>query len=392
MFLYKIVRSEVNMVEIFLSSAEDSFLHVGSLVGFFILLFGYINYKTSGNFTNSLARNKKIQPLVGAIVGAIPGCGGSLAIMPLYIKGQLSFGTIIASLISSMGDAAFVLISSNIEMYIFVTIIGTITGIITGYIVDFMNLEEKLKLRKVKTSGLTRGQASLIKHEDNHSTLDDIAHNHGNSGRLAYAITHGVGYKIYLATLFVGFVFMVIAHSGLHYEWIEQIHELEEIIAISGVVFSVIYMIFFKKVFKNSNVTEEENKKTSLKEMLIHSVGEISFVITWIYIAYLIYDLIIIIIGGDEYLAQIILSTGVASVFIGAILGLIPGCGVQIVIMSFYLKGAIPLGAVIANSISQDGDALFPLLALDKKSSIWSMIITTIPAILVGLIVYMFFG
>jgi len=60
--------------------------------------------------------------------------------------------------------------------------------------------------------------------------------------------------------------------------------------------------------------------------------------------------------------------------------------------MSFYLKGNIPLGALIANAISQDGDALFPILAMDKKAAFWSMIITTIPAILVGVIVYMIFG
>ncbi|WP_272911756.1 putative manganese transporter [Clostridioides difficile] len=86
---------------------------------FFILLFGYINYKTSGNFTNIISKNRKFQPLIGALIGAIPGCGGSLAIMPLYINGKLSFGAIIASLIASMGDAAFVLISSNIKMYFF---------------------------------------------------------------------------------------------------------------------------------------------------------------------------------------------------------------------------------------------------------------------------------
>ncbi len=70
--------------------------------------------------------------------------------MPLYINGKLSFGAIIASLIASMGDAAFVLISSNIKMYFFVTIVSTITGIITGQLVDYFKLEEKLGLKTVE--------------------------------------------------------------------------------------------------------------------------------------------------------------------------------------------------------------------------------------------------
>ncbi|MBY2478612.1 putative manganese transporter [Clostridioides difficile] len=381
-------------MEMLISASEEAFLHVGSMIGFFILLFGYINYRTSGNFTNIISKNRKLQPLIGALIGAIPGCGGSLAIMPLYINGKLSFGAIIASLIASMGDAAFVLISANIKMYFFVTIVSTITGIITGQLVDYFKLEEKLGLKKRRELDKHSTNKTSSKEEHNHDEiiLDNLAKSHGNTNRLAFIITHGKGYKIYIGIILIGFIFMSLAHSGLNLPIIEKLHSLEELVAVIGILFSIIYMWCFKKVFKNSNQKEEENKKISLREMFIHSVGEISFVITWIFIAYLIYDLIILILGGDEYLVKLVLSTGVISVFIGAGLGLIPGCGIQIVLMSFYLKGTIPLGAVIANSISQDGDALFPLLAMDKKSSLWAMIITTIPAILVGMIVYVFLG
>ncbi|QTL98865.1 hypothetical protein GM661_13275 [Iocasia frigidifontis] len=44
--------------------------------------------------------------------------------------------------------------------------------------------------------------------------------------------------------------------------------------------------------------------------------------------------------------------------------------------------------ALLANTISQDGDALFPLLAIDRKSSFWATVITTIPALFVGIIYY----
>lgn len=374
-------------MDIFISSAEEAFLHVGSMIGFFILLFGCINYKTNGNFTYIISNNKKLQPLIGGLIGSIPGCGGTLAIMPLYIQKKLSFGAIVASLISSMGDAAFILIASNFKLYIFVTVIGLITGVITGYIVDLFNLELKLNLKSPKCKTLGRG--SLASNSYNkYDELDRVAHHHGNINKFAYIITHGVGYKLYIAILLIGFVFMTIAHSGISSSIVEKIHSLEELIAILGIVSSVIYMICFKKVFKNSNSEEEENKKGSLKEVLIHSVGEISFVITWIFIAYIVYDLSVILIGGEEYISNFVLYTGIVSVLIGALLGLIPGCGVQIVLLSFYLKGNVPLGAVIANSISQDGDALFPLIAMDKKSALWATILTTIPALVVGVIVY----
>ncbi len=377
-------------MDFFISSAEEAFLHVGSMIGFFILLFGYINYKTNGNFTYIISKNKKLQPLIGGLIGSIPGCGGTLAIMPLYIQKKLSFGAIVASLISSMGDAAFILIASNFKLYIFVTVIGLITGVITGYIVDLFNLEIKLNLKSPKSKTLVRG--SLASNSYNkYDELDRVAQHHGNINKFAYIITHGVGYKLYISILLIGFVFMTIAHSGINSFIVEKIHSLEELIAILGIVSSVVYMMCFKKVFKNSNSEEEENKKGSLKEVLIHSVGEISFVITWIFIAYIIYDLSVILIGGEKYISNFVLYTGIGSVLIGALLGLIPGCGVQIVLLSFYLKGNVPLGAVIANSISQDGDALFPLIAMDKKSALWATILTTIPALIVGVIVYIIF-
>lgn len=372
-------------MEIFISSSEEAFLHVGSMIGFFIVLFGYINYKTNENFTYIITKNKKLQPLIGAITGAIPGCGGSLAIIPLYIQGKLSFGAIVASLISSMGDAAFILISANFKVYLIVTIIGLATGILTGYIVDIFNLENKLNLRKNKIKPLTIGTSCGCNH--GLSNGQGVVKNHNSKiYKFAYTITHKIGYKVYLLILLVGFVFMIISHSGIENEFVHSIHELEEILAILGILSSIIYTICFKVVSKNYNVDKDD--KLSLKNVLINGVAEISFIITWIFIAYIVYDFIAILIGGEEYIANLVLYAGIGSVLIGALLGLIPGCGVQILLMSFYLKGNLPLGAVIANSISQDGDALFPIIALDKKSALWATIITTIPAILVGMIVY----
>jgi hypothetical protein len=38
----------------------------------------------------------------------------------------------------------------------------------------------------------------------------------------------------------------------------------------------------------------------------------------------------------------------------------------------------------MANAVAQDGDALLPLLALDRRSAVTASAITTAPALLVG--------
>ncbi|MBP3906606.1 MAG: arsenic efflux protein, partial [Peptostreptococcaceae bacterium] len=174
-------------------------------------------------------------------------------------------------------------------------------------------------------------------------------------------------------------------HSHVHSH---SMFSIESLIGVLGVTLSIVYTILSKKYLKNSTHEEVESKIFSFKEMIIHSASETAFVITWIFIGYLIYDIGVMALGGQEVLDSILLVNGVFSIIVGALLGIIPGCGVQVIFISLYSKGVIPFAALVANSISQDGDALFPLIAMDKKSALWATILTTIPAIVIGFIVY----
>ena len=82
-------------------------------------------------------------------------------------------------------------------------------------------------------------------------------------------------------------------------------------------------------------------------------------------------------------------STGLAAVLLGTFVGIIPGCGPQVIFVSLYLKGMFPFSALLANAISQDGDALFPLIAMDKKSAFWATVVNTIVALIIGVAAYL---
>ena len=64
------------------------------------------------------------------------------------------------------------------------------------------------------------------------------------------------------------------------------------------------------------------------------------------------------------------MAAGVLAPVGGAVIGLIPGCAPQILLAGVYAEGGIPFSALTANAISQDGDALFPLLAIDKTAAV----------------------
>jgi len=120
----------------------------------------------------------------------------------------------------------------------------------------------------------------------------------------------------------------------------------------------------------------------SMTEVLRHGGREVAFVTVWVAAAYLLWSVFSAVTGFDG--SQLPLW-GVVGVFVGAAVGLIPGCAIQIVFAGIFLAGGMPLSTLAANSVSQDGDALIPLFALEQRSALLATVITTIPAIVLGL-------
>ena len=65
-------------------------------------------------------------------------------------------------------------------------------------------------------------------------------------------------------------------------------------------------------------------------------------------------------------------------------IGFIPGCGPQILTATLYLNGYVPFSAELGNAISNDGDALFPAIAICPREAILATVYSAIPAIIVA--------
>ena len=74
----------------------------------------------------------------------------------------------------------------------------------------------------------------------------------------------------------------------------------------------------------------------------------------------------------------------------GVLIGLIPGCGPQVLVTTLYLNGLIPFAALMGNAISNDGDALFPAIALNPSAAFWATIYSTVPAMIMAYGFYFF--
>ncbi len=367
------------IVNLVLTAASDSFIGVTVFVGAALVLVGYINYKTEGSLIESIKRKKRWQPLIGALLGLIPGCGGAILIMPLYTKRTVTFGAVIATLIATTGDAAFVLISKVPLDFLKVSAIAFITAIIAGYTIDHFKFDLK-KSQKLETSHPDHKSHNMkhIGHAEG-DAIDIALHHktkgHEPRGTLGYKITHQ-GYIVYIGILIIGLIFGTIALLGV------KLSPFAAALGIAGTLLSIILMIAGKKYLQADTHEEEELKLMSIRSTIIHNSEETAFIGAWVFVAYLAHELLMQYAGAG--MTGEMASAGIAAIVIGALVGLIPGCGPQIIFVSLYSKGMLPFAALIAHAISQDGDALFPLLAMDKKAAIVASVITTVVAFAVG--------
>ncbi|MFP4497406.1 MAG: putative manganese transporter [Vulcanimicrobiota bacterium] len=408
-----------DIFNLIIESAADSFTQVTVFVGAVLLLFGFINFFQRGKLVESIEKNKKWQPVIGAFLGLTPGCGGAILIMPLYLKGNITFGTVVATLIATSGDSAFVLISKLPVHYLVLGFLTFIVGIITGYVVDYYKIgstfsaermaEKKQKLeeehkkadhhkQEIICHDIDKCQLHHIRHIAHEEGDEiDLALHHKAQGELDpdswnYKLIHK-GYWMFWLVIFVGLVLGVMQLFQVDINEV-FIPNLGIITGTIGTVICIFVTYASKKFLADDTHEETEVKQMSIRETITHNGEETAFVGTWVFAAYLIYALTIYWVGGgnteqgEQIVQQIMTSAGLISVLVGALIGLIPGCGPQIIFVTLFIKGWVPLAAVFANAISQDGDALFPLLIMDFKSSAWATIITTIPAIIFGLLMY----
>jgi hypothetical protein len=111
-------------------------------------------------------------------------------------------------------------------------------------------------------------------------------------------------------------------------------------------------------------------------------IGDTNFVTVWVISAYLVYELGIYYTGADLQAWFNVWAPVVP--LIGVAVGLLPGCGPQIVVTTLYLNGIIPLSAQLGNALSNDGDALFPAIALAPKTAAIATLYSAIPALIIA--------
>ncbi len=327
----------------------DAYIQVSIFVGFTLFIFIGIDSLTKFNIEDFLKKTKKVHVPISTFLGALPGCGGAIIVVTQFIQGRISFGSLVAVLTSTMGDAAFLLLSKEPSTGIIVFIIASTTGMITGYIVDFFHNENYLKIKenfKVEFEKIEKTFVSRF-----------------NLLWLA----------IFIPGFFIGI--LVAFQANLENLIIFKKFNLVESIGSVGAIISIF-------MWTLNPLSDFQCSTEKTRSYLSRVIDTTNFVTTWVVCGFLLYEFAIYITGID---LKVFFDTWIILVpLISILFGFIPGCGPQIVITTFYLNGFIPFSAEIGNAISNDGDALFPAIALAPRAAIYATLYSGIPAIIVA--------
>jgi len=393
------------IVEIIVVSMRDAFLAVTVFVAAMVLLFSWLQYVTAGRFVDWIRSKTKLQPIIGALMGLTPGCGGAIVMMPLYARGYVSYGTVVATLIATLGDSAFVLIGGAIANpdligpILLVHLISFVVGVIWGIGIDFIRITPSSPLGRFGPE-IDEEISENISDEE-YDVREELPREEPDG--FSYRIVHQ-GYLIWWAVTLVGLVFAILL---LYWGAIDGGPSLDlddgglnldpstmggfiSWVGLLGTLLSVAIFLGQRSILGDDSEASIGDKLDSLRETTIHAASETSFVTFWVLIAYFVFEFSMLFGGIDES-SLVAYGAGVGAIFVAALVGVIPGCGPQIIIMTSYVEGILGFPGLVSNAISQDGDALFPLLVRHRAASLWATVHTTIPALIIGIIL-MFFG
>ena len=332
--------------EVIRTSMVDAYIQVSVFVGFTLFVFIGLDSLTKFDVKHFLSKTQKFHVGISAFLGAIPGCGGAIIVVTQYIQGRISFGSLVAVLTATMGDAAFLILAVEPSTGLLIFVLGIIVGSISGYIIDFihginfMQTETNLKVEFEKVGK-----------------------------------TFVSNFNYFWLFLFIpGFVMGILVAFQIEFNS-SVYNSFLLLIASAGAILSIF-------MWSLNPLSDFQCSTDKTRGFLSRVVDTTNFVTTWVISGFLVFEIFMYFTSLD---LKIFFDLWLPFVPLVAILfGFLPGCGPQVVVATFYLNGYIPLSAELGNAISNDGDALFPAIALAPKAAILATLYSAIPALVVA--------
>lgn len=358
-----------DFLDLFLDVLRNSFLITG-LVIIMMLMIEFINIHSEGRFFSRLRKQRFGQVVLGAGLGIIPGCMGGFAAVSMYSHKLLSFGALIAMMIASSGDEAFVMLAMIPQEALILCAILFVVAILAGWVVDLISKKDDPK------SVCCEEGFQLHKEEHHHSGIGEKPSlknmRHASAERIALLL----GVVIFIIALAFGLLEHDHEHEHEAAETLSHVNVFDEYwLNLFFSIVSLVVVWFIATV--NEHIVKEHLWEHVIRKHFLS-------IFLWTFGALLVIELGLHYFDIDSWIS----SNIPWMILLAVLVGIIPESGPHMLFVTLFATGTIPFSVLLASSISQDGHASLPLLAESKRSFFKAKVINILVALLFGFVCY----
>ena len=338
--------------DIIFAAIADAYIQVSTFVaGTFFIFYGIEKFLKI-DATAALRRDTIWQVPMAAALGALPGCGGAIIVVTQYVTGRLSFGSVVAVLTATMGDAAFLLIAQEPLTGLAIIVMGFVVGTISGWVINGIHGGDFLR------GAVRPADAQNDQNRDGSTPLID---------------------RLWMLIMMPGLVLAVLVAFQIDVDKLFASHLFDRPATFLGVVGGTLALTM--RLAPRFGVSGDP-AFTDRGTIIRRTIANTNFVTTWVIAAFLLFELSVYMFGLD--LKNLFTGMVLYSPIIAILIGFLPGCGPQVLVTTMYLSGIIPLSAQIGSALSTDGDALFPAIAIAPRVAVVATLYSAVPAVLVS--------
>jgi len=317
-----------------------------------MVLVEYANVLSVDRLRTALSGSRWSQYVLAAALGATPGCLGAFVVVALFIHRSVRLGAVVACMIATSGDEAFVMLATFPRTALLLTLALVLIGVVAGIFTDVFG----------GSNSVGRGCADMVVHDsapscrcfDPATIVVELRRPSAARGTLV------VGTLLFVLAVLSGTV------GPAEWNWIR--------VTFLGVGFVSLFVV------------------TTVPEHFIaeHLWGHIVVQHAPRIFLWTLASMTLVAVLDASINAEAFLQNNPWLALVGAAgLGLVPESGPHLIVVMLYAAGTVPVSSLVASSIVQDGHGMLPLLAHSWRDFLKVKAINLVAGILVGGILMM---
>ena len=358
---------------------------VTGLVVVMMMMIESFNISTSGRAFAGLRRSRVGQVAFSALLGSIPGCMGGFASVSLYTHGMISFGALVAMMIASSGDEAFVMLAMFPQKAWWIFLLLFVVAVAAGLLVDLL----RVRRGKALDPGVCEEGLEVHSEDEQHHHESHVEHQHGRHFSWKRLLMF-IGVAAFIAALVCGLLehehaaeavhghehAALAADACCHDVAAEQGHTGINLLSEDwmNVLFAVLSLIVLGVIVWGSD--------HFVNEHLWHHVvcKHLPRIFAWTFGVLIVLGVLTEVFDASAWIS----NNTVLMILLATAIGIIPESGPHLIFVTLFASGVVPLPVLLASSISQDGHASLPLLAESKKDFLKAKAVNCLVALIVG--------